>query len=89
MKPIAKSAELANVLRLSYAEQGANRGTPLILLPGIADSWRIFEPLLAELPENVHVFALSPRGHGDSGRPTTGYRTRDFVQDLLLFMDAL
>ena len=89
MELIAKNAELANGLRLSYAEQGANRGTPLILLPGIADSWRIFEPLLAELPKNVHAFALSQRGHGDSDRPTTGYRTRDFVEDLRLFMDAL
>lgn len=89
MELIAKSAELKNGLRLSYAEQGANRGTPLILLPGIADSWRIFEPLLAELPENVHAFALSQRGHGDSDRPTTGYRTRDFVEDLRLFMDEL
>ena len=89
MELIAKSAELANGLRLSYAEQGANRGTPIILLPGIADSWRIFEPLLAELPKNVHAFALSQRGHGDSDRPTTGYRTRDFVEDLRLFMDAL
>ena len=89
MELIAKPVELKNGLRLSYAEQGANRGTPLILLHGIADSWRIFEPLLAELPENVHVYALSQRGHGDSDRPTTGYRTRDFVQDLLLFMDAL
>ena len=89
MELIAKSAELKNGLRLSYAEQGANRGTPLILLPGIADSWRIFEPLLAELPKNVHAFALSQRGHGDSDRPTTGYRTRDFVEDLRLFIDAL
>lgn len=89
MELFAKSAELKNGLRLSYAEQGANRGTPLILLPGIADSWRIFEPLLAELPKNVHAFALSQRGHGDSDRPTTGYRTRDFVEDLRLFIDAL
>ena len=89
MKPIAKQVELANGLHLSYAEQEANSGTPLILLPGIADSWRIFEPLLAELPESVHAFALSQRGHGDSDRPATGYRTRDFVEDLRLFMDAL
>lgn len=89
MKPAAKQAELANGLRLSYAEQGADCGTPLILLPGIADSWRIFGPLLAELPESVHVFALSQRGHGDSDRPVTGYRTPDFVEDLRLFMDAL
>ena len=65
MELIAKRAELANGLRLSYAEQGVNRGTPLILLPGIADSWRIFEPLLAELPKNIHAYALSQRGHGD------------------------
>ena len=89
MEPIVKYAELANGLRLSYAEQGTNQGTPIILLHGIADSWRIFEPLLAELPESVHVYALSQRGHGDSDRPATGYRTRDFVEDLLLFMDAL
>ena len=89
MKPIAKQVELANGLHLSYAEQGANSGTPIILLHGIADSWRIFEPLLAELPESVHAFALSQRGHGDSDRPATGYRTRDFVEDLRLFMDAL
>ncbi|MGA9518435.1 MAG: alpha/beta hydrolase [Trichococcus sp.] len=89
MKPIAKLAELANGLRLSYAEKGTNHGTPLILLHGIADSWRIFEPLLAELPESVHVYALSQRGHGDSDRPASGYRTQDFVEDLLLFMDAL
>lgn len=89
MELTAKNAELANGMCLSYAEQGANHGTPLILLHGIADSWRIFEPLLAELPESVHIYALSQRGHGDSDRPTTGYRTRDFVEDLLLFMDAL
>ena len=89
MKPIAKQVELANGLHLSYAEQGANSGTPLILLPGIADSWRIFEPLLAELPESVHAYALSQRGHGDSDKPATGYHTRDFVEDLRLFMDSL
>lgn len=90
MELIAKHAKLKNGLRLSYAEQGANHGTtPLILLHGIADSWRIFEPLLAELPESVHVYALSQRGHGDSDRPATGYRTSDFVEDLRLFMDTL
>jgi len=89
MKPVAKHVKLANGLHLSYAEQGANRSTSIILVPGIADSWRIFEPLLAELPESVHAYALSQRGHGDSDRPSTGYRTHDFVEDLRLFMDAL
>ena len=89
MEPIAKDIELANGLRMQYAEQGNAEGTPLILLHGIADSWRIFEPLLAELPNSVHVYALSQRGHGDSDRPANEYRTQDFVEDLRLFMDAL
>ena len=38
MELTVKQAELANGLRLSYAEQGTNRGTPIILLHGIADS---------------------------------------------------
>jgi hypothetical protein len=64
MELIAKNAELVNGLRLSYAEQGANRGTPLILLPGIADSWRIFEPLLAELT------SMLPSANADMAIPT-------------------
>ena len=90
MELIAKDIALTNGLRLQYAEQGDAEGTPpLIMLHGIADSWRIFEPLLAELPKSIHAYALSQRGHGDSDRPANGYRTRDFVADLRLFMDAL
>ena len=89
MKFIVKDIILANGLRLQYAEQGNAEGTPLLLLHGIADSWRIFELLLAELPNSVHAYALSQRGHGDSDRPASGFRTQDFVEDLRLFMDAL
>ena len=81
MEPIVKDIALANGLRLQYAEQGDAEGTPpLVLLHGIADSWRIFGPLLAELPNSVHAYALSQRGHGDSDRPDTGYRTQDFME---------
>ncbi len=35
-----------------------------------------------------HVFALDQRGHGDSERPTSGYKFSDFAADVVAFMDA-
>jgi pimeloyl-ACP methyl ester carboxylesterase len=61
----------------------------VIFLHGLTDSWRAFELVLAELPGDVHAIAVTQRGHGDASRPTSGYRTRDFASDLLLFLDAL
>ena len=82
-------AELENGIRLHYIETGNLDGIPIILLPGIADSCHVFDLLLPHLPDDLHVIALSPRGHGDSDAPQSGYRTIDFAMDLKQFMDAV
>ena len=46
-------------------------------------------PCLPFLPDSLHAFALTQRGHGDASRPAEGYRPRDFAADLAAFMDAL
>ncbi|HEV8420308.1 MAG TPA: alpha/beta hydrolase, partial [Actinomycetota bacterium] len=74
---------------LQYVEQGDASGTPLILLHGIADSWRSFELVLPHLPASIHAFAVTQRGHGDASRPEIGYRPDDFAADLAAFMDVL
>lgn len=56
---------------------------------GIGDSWRSFELVFRSLPETVHAFALTQRGHGDAGRPSGGYCVTDFATDLAGFMDAI
>src|SRR3712207_1254388 len=84
-----KTVELPNRVRLEYAEQGDPSGVPVVLLHGITDSWRSFERVLPHLPPSIHAFALSQRGHGDSDRPASGYRPRDFAADLGAFVDAL
>ncbi|HOZ37549.1 MAG TPA: alpha/beta hydrolase [Anaerolineaceae bacterium] len=81
--------ELPNQVKISYFEQGTAAGIPIILLHGLADSWHIFEPLIRYLPKSLHIYALTQRGHGNSSRPESGYATRDFEEDLLMFMDAL
>jgi pimeloyl-ACP methyl ester carboxylesterase len=84
-----RSVKLHHGVELPYAEQGNPAGVPLLLLHAIADSWRIFEPVLNHLPESIHAFVPTQRGHGDASRPAEGYTPRDFAADLLAFMDAL
>ena len=83
------TVELPHQVKLQYVEQGNSTGLPLILLHGYADSWRSFERVLPHLPKSIRAFALTQRGHGDSSRPVTGYRSCDFVTDLEGFMDSL
>jgi non-heme chloroperoxidase len=81
--------ELPTGVRLQYVEQGRADGIPVVLLHGVTDSWRSFEPVLPHLPETMHAFAISQRGHGDSSRPEAGYGYADMSEDLCAFMDAM
>ena len=89
MIPAVKSVELPNQVKLQYVEQGDASGVPVLLLHGITDSWHSFERVLPHLPESIHAFALTQRGHGDADRPAAGYRPQDFAADVAAFMDAL
>ncbi|HRH87849.1 MAG TPA: alpha/beta hydrolase [Rubrivivax sp.] len=80
---------LSSGLHLEYVEQGARGGPTLLLLHGITDSWRSFEPVLPQLPSHWHVLALTQRGHGGSDKPEGAYRTRDFAADAAEFVQAL
>jgi pimeloyl-ACP methyl ester carboxylesterase len=89
MLPVVKSVQLPGRVRLEYVEQGDPAGIPVVMLHGVTDSWHSFGPVLPHLPESVHAFALTQRGHGDADRPASGYRTRDFAADVAAFADAL
>jgi len=89
MTPILKSVRLPNQVELPYVEQGDPSGVPMLLLHAVADSWHTFEPLLACMPDCIHAFAPTQRGHGDASRPKASYRISDFKADLVAFMDAI
>ena len=74
-----KSADVGKGVRLEYVEQGDPAGVPVVMLHGVTDSWRSFERVLPHLPPSVRAIAVTQRGHGDSSKPDTGYRTRDFA----------
>jgi non-heme chloroperoxidase len=83
-----KSVELPTGVTLPYVEQGDPTGVPVVLLHGITDSWRSFEPVLPYLPNSIRAFALTQRGHADAGRPAAGYKPRDFAADVAAFLDS-
>lgn len=85
----AKSVALATGVTLSYIETGDPDGIPVILLHGLSDSHRSYEPLLEAMPKRVRAIALTQRGHGDASRPAEDYQPESMAADLEAFMDAL
>jgi pimeloyl-ACP methyl ester carboxylesterase len=59
------------------------------MLPGPTDSWWSYEPVLERMPQTIRTIAVSPRGHGDSDKPATGYRVEDFAADAAALLDVL
>ena len=84
-----KNAELPGRLNLAYVETGTPGGTPVVFLHGYTDSWCSFETVLQQLPDSIHAFALTQRGHGDTDRPAEGYGIADFVKDLVEFISIV
>jgi non-heme chloroperoxidase len=85
----AQVAELPGGLHVPYLEQGDADGIPVVLLHGLTDSHRSYEPVLAELPDSIHAYAVTARGHGDAGKPAGGYDAPQMAADVIAFMDAV
>lgn len=78
-----KTAVLPSGLTLPYAETGDPAGTPLVFVHAYVESWRYFEVVLTHIPASLHGYAPTLRGHGDAGRPPSGYSLEDFAADIL------
>jgi pimeloyl-ACP methyl ester carboxylesterase len=89
MNPRNYRINVAPALDLDIGETGAPAGSPVILIPGLSDSWPSYLPLMAALPADLRAIALSLRGHGDSGKGAAGYAIADMARDVLAVMDAL
>jgi non-heme chloroperoxidase len=74
---------------LETLDIGERSAPAILLLHGVTDSWRSFEPVAERLASRFRVVAPSQRGHGRSDKPMEGYRTRDFAADAIALADAL
>src|SRR5919107_6405591 len=85
----APAVEIHDGLLIPYVEQGHPEGLPVVLLHGLTDSHRSYEPVLAALPSSIRAIAITARGHGDAGKPETGYDAEQMAADVVAVMDAL
>lgn len=88
-KTLEKVLVLPGGLEISYAEQGDRTGPALIILHGYTDSFRGSSRLMAHLPDWLRTIAITLRGHGDSSKPISTYRTDEHAGDVAAVMDAL
>jgi non-heme chloroperoxidase len=77
------------MIKLPYVEQGDATGVPVLMLHGVTDSWRSFEPVLPHLPDDIRAIAVTQRGHGDAPKPDSGYLIEDLAGDVAGLMDEL
>ena len=45
--------------------------------------------MLAALPHSIRAIAITARGHGDAGKPASGYDAAQMAADVIAVMDAL
>jgi pimeloyl-ACP methyl ester carboxylesterase len=78
---------MSSPIRLPVIEQGTPDGVPVVLIHGLGDSARSFEPILDRLPASVRALAVTLRGHGDAPRPRGGYDLRRMAADVRAAME--
>jgi pimeloyl-ACP methyl ester carboxylesterase len=72
------------MINLHYVERG--QGPVLLFVHGWSQSTRCFEKQLADLSDRYRVMAVDMRGHGESPKPSHGYRVARLAQDLHEFL---
>ena len=70
---------------ITYAESRGS-GTPLLMLHAATLDWHGFDEFLPTLSASWPIYACDLRGHGGSGWAPSGYRIRDFADDVSSFL---
>ena len=75
-------------MTLNYAEApGAERA--VVMLHGLTGDWLGFRGLMMQLEGDWRAYACDLRGHGKSGRQTGKYGIRDYVRDIVSFLENI
>src|SRR5580704_182136 len=72
--------------KLHYLEAG--KGAPIVLLHGLGGDGSRWQPNIAPLAKDFHVFALDQIGFGQSDKPLANYHTGMLAEFLVGFLKA-
>ncbi|SFK15807.1 Pimeloyl-ACP methyl ester carboxylesterase [Pseudovibrio ascidiaceicola] len=82
-----KTVQTRDGVELSYLTGG--QGRPVFLLGGWSQTATVYAGQFADFCQSHTVYALENRGHGDSQKPSDGYRIERFAKDLFDVVEAL
>ena len=63
-------------------------GAPLVLLAGLGNTAHVFDEFALHFNGRFHVYGVTRRGYGASGRPSSGYEIGTLAHDILAVCDA-
>lgn len=78
-----------NGARLHVKDEGPKDGFPLIFANSLGTDLRLWDSLVAHLPDNLRLIRYDKRGHGLSDCPASPYPMGDLVKDAAGLMDYL
>jgi 3-oxoadipate enol-lactonase len=68
------------MITINYEDKG--HGFPVVLIHGLSDDLRFWDPVVAELSKDYRTIAFDLRGHGKSDKPEDSYSIEQFSQDI-------
>lgn len=74
---------------LHMITKGDKNGIPLVFIPGITSYSYSFAEVLRKIPDEYYCLSLDVRGRGQSTRPKSGYKLKDYADDLLSVINYL
>lgn len=74
---------------LHMITKGDKNGIPLVFIPGITSYSYSFAELLRKMPDEYYCLSLDVRGRGQSSWPSSGYKLKDYAEDLLSVINYL
>jgi len=82
--------EVGDGVKVEVLDWGGT-GRPAVLLAGSGNTAHVFEDFAPKLIQccNVHVYGITRRGFGLSGKPRRGYATPDLAEDDFLVIQGL
>lgn len=64
-------------------------GPPMILLAGLGNTAHVFDEFALHFTDRFHVYGMTRRGYGASGRPSDGYDIGTLAHDIRVVCDRL
>ena len=81
-------ADLGSV-QINLREDGDPSGPPLVFSNSLGTDYRLWDPLIPHLPQDLRIIRYDKRGHGLSSCPPPPYSLEALVTDAELLLDRL